>query len=379
MRNLALLLMLTACATSGPERVTLQPEGVVAAADSGSPFAYESLAEAVFGGEALAENAQAYSLYGREDLIAGDHRDYQARACDAAPGDPVAVIAAAAADTRVVIVNEAHSRSETRTLIEDLTVALRPLGYDHFAAETFSNSPERERVEARADEPYLRDEDGYYLREAAFGRLLRTVKGLGYELVPYEDTTPLEDIPSDPAEMINQRDAGQAAYLTERVLSDPDAKVLVHVGYSHANERPMAYGEAELLWLAARLKRDTGIDPLTVSQTKCLGNAAGRRLSVPATPAEERGFDLYVDLPPARFVRSRPAWRLERGDRTVDIPQGLLPTEGAHVVEARFTDEPDEAIPVDRVLVRPGEDVALMLPPGTYRVRAVALSEPEAD
>ena len=51
----------------------------------------------------------------------------------------------------------------------------------------------------------------------------------------------------------------------------------------------------------------------------------------------------------------------------------LVPVGAAHVIEARFVGEPEAAIPMDRVLVRNGEDVALTLPPGEYATRAVVL------
>jgi hypothetical protein len=40
------------------------------------------------------------------------------------------------------------------------------------------------------------------------------------------------------------------------------------------------------------------------------------------------------------------------------------------VYEARHANEPDDAVPADRVLVDPGEDIPLLLAPGRYRVRA---------
>ena len=40
------------------------------------------------------------------------------------------------------------------------------------------------------------------------------------------------------------------------------------------------------------------------------------------------------------------------------------------IVEARLADEPDEAVPVDRLLVRPGETLPMLLAPGRYRVES---------
>ena len=377
MRTLIAALFVAACASVPQSEVRLSSVSVVEASETRTPSLYEGLADDLASGPPFEGGAaQALSLFGREDLIAGTHRDYEAKPCAPLDGDVVDAIVAGARETRVVIVNESHGRSLTRVLTEDVAEALRPLGYTHFAAETFTNEPDQTRVETASGEPFLRDVHGYYLKESQFGRLLRTVKALGYELVPYEDTTPFDEMPTEVADQINQRDAGQARYLAERVLdADPDAKLLVHVGYSHANERPMVIEErVELRWMANRLATLTGIDPLTVSQTTCRG-AAALTLAEPDVPAAERSFDLHVDLPPPNFTRSRPDWRRSRGDIAVDIPAELLPKApgAAHVVEARIAGEPEGAIPMDRVLVRTGEDVALMLPPGDYEVRAVVV------
>lgn len=121
------------------------------------------------------------------------------------------------------------------------------------------------------------------------------------------------------------------------------------------------------------------IDPLTISQTTCHGGGSTTRLA--ALPADEPPgtFDLVVDHPTARFVRGRPAWRIAAGDTPVSIPAQLRPTTGWRVIEARPDGEPPASVPMDRVAIRPGEDVALMLPPGRYRLRVidVAASMPD--
>ena len=317
--------------------------------------------------------AQGYSLLGREDLIDPAHKDYKAKACPALEDPPAVLdeIVRRAADTRVVMINEAHSRSETRRLSAAAAEALAPLGYTLFGAEAFA--PRRTEALADDTEPFVRDADGTYLEEAGFGRTLRRVRAAGYAFVPYEQTR--EQALSATGGWIEKlavREAAQAANVAAILDANPDAKILLHVGYSHAREEPLAFGDEELRWFALRFKEATGIDPLTVSQTACRGGEGGL---VGAPEGEAPGaFDLYVDLPPAAFVRSRPAWRVEDGDQLIDIPEVLRPTDAPHLIEARRVGEPDAAVPMDRVYVRPGEDVALALPPGDYRVRAVRIA-----
>lgn len=329
-------------------------------------------------------NTQTLSLFGREDLIAGASDDYRATGC--APvrgaGDVVEEIVRRARTTSVVIVNESHERSEHRGFTARLLVRLRAEGYTALAMEALSNPPPGSELRYQPSFvrepglPYLDDEDGFYLGEAAFGRLGRTAKRLGYALVPYEaqhdEATANKSESESESERIAVREEGQASALAAWIKTHPDAKLIVHVGYSHATEVPRADGTR---WMATRLRVKTGIDPLTISQTTCRGGGAAPRLAT--LPAEEPvgTFDLVVDHPAARFVHGRPAWRVAAGDVPVAIPAALRPAHGWRVIEARPEGESPATVPMDRVAIWPGEDIALLLPPGRYRLRVLDPSQ----
>lgn len=319
---------------------------------------------------------QTFSLFGREDIIAATSRDYRANGCAplTATTDILDEIATRARNTSIVIISESHERSEHRGFIAQVASRLRPLGYDTLAIETLSNSPPGAEKYAppfvkQPDLPYLTDEDGYYLAEAGFGRLGRQAKALGYRLVPYEFTD-YENVPpnASQAQQIAMREEGQAKNLEDFLRKNPKAKLLVHVGYSHAAEVPRPDGS---IWMAARLKEKTGIDPLTISQTRCRGSGATARFA--ALPADESPgtFDLLVDHLAPRFVQGRPEWRRLAGDKIISIPKALRPTSGWRIIEARRVGEPISSVPMDRVAIRPGENIALMLPPGRYQLRAI--------
>ena len=319
---------------------------------------------------------QTLSLFGREDLIAATSDDYPTE-CEALPGalDPLDEIARRAERTSIVIVNESHERTRHRGFIARIAGRLRPLGYDTLAIEALNNTLPGTLEQflpstvTRPDQPFFEDGDGYYLSEAAFGRLGRRAKALEYRFLPYEhiDKEPLPDDAS--REMrIAVREEGQARNIVAFLRDNPQAKLLIHVGYSHATEVPRADGAK---WMATRVKAKTGIDPLTISQTTCRGGGDAVQLAkLPSSELPET-FDLVVDHPEATFVHGRPEWRMEAGDRPVDIPQSLRPTSGWRIVEARPAEEPTSAVPMDRVAIRPGDDIALMLPPGRYKLRAV--------
>lgn len=326
-------------------------------------------------------DGQTLSLFGREDLIAGVSGDYRAKRCAPLAGsiDVFAAIERAARATSIVIINESHERSQHRGFIAEVARRLRPLGYDGLAIETLANSkpdtPEKSRPSflRQPGLTYLEDDDGYYLSEAGFGRLGRTAKALGYGLLAYEiiDEGPSPDLTQD--QRIAVREEAQATNLAAYLAGKPGAKLLVHVGYSHAAEVPRTDGAR---FMAARLKEKTGIDPLTISQTTCRGGGDAARLA--ALPADQPAgtFDLVVDHPTARFERGRPVWRGRTGDRSIDIPRSLRPAAGWRVIEARPVGEPVTSVPMDRVAIRRGEDVVMMLPPGRYRLRAIDVVKP---
>jgi len=325
-------------------------------------------------------DSQTLSLFGREDLIATTSNDFRSLECRplVPQSDVLTTIEAAARNTSIVIINESHERSEYRGFTTEVAKRLRPLGYDTLAMETLSNSPPGAPEKTlpvfvrQPDLPYLVDDDGYYLSEAGFGRLGRAAKSLGYRLLGYEPNEDMDTRATLPREeQVALREEGQARNLAAFAAAHPKAKLLVHVGYSHAAEVPQQGDK----WMALRLKQKTGIDPLTISQISCRG---GQTLALATLPDTEPAgtFDLVVDHPQARFARHRPVWRQAAGDQLVSIPPSLRPRTGWRVIEARPIAEPSTSVPMDRVAIRPGEDVALSLPPGRYHLRVVDPGHP---
>lgn len=325
-------------------------------------------------------NLQTFSLFGREDLIAATSDDYQPTACVPAigTGDVLDEIVRRARKTSVVIINESHERSEHRGFTTTLLGPLRAEGYTALAIEALSN-PEPgtppKYYPSFIREPslgYLQDEDGFYIGEAGFGRMGRTAKRLGYGLVSYEAPHGDQDTKMSPAESIARREEAQATALAVWIGTHPGVKLIVHVGYQHATEVLTATGDR---WLATRLKAKTGIDPLTISQTTCRGAGTVRQLAALPKDKPASTFDLVVDHPTTHFVRGRPDWRIAAGDMPVTIPAELRPKIGWRVIEARPDGELPTSVPVDRVAIRSGEDIALMLPPGRYRLQVVNVQQ----
>ncbi|WP_133303986.1 hypothetical protein [Aurantiacibacter aquimixticola] len=371
---------LSACITSEPARVTFGPKmPIVDAADTSLPIRYDLRIPDRDAAYRTSIFEQLYAGLGREDLTAATSDEYRPASCAPHPSNVsgeqavLDAIVDAAENARIVIVNESHVVSRHRNFTAELAARLEPLGFTHFAAETFSNPTDGvPPVLESVGLPYPRDVDGHYSSEPAFGRLLRTVKRLGYIPVPYEDNVQ-RDRSAPVAQQIAWREAFQAQALADALAeAGPDARMLVHVGYSHARETPIGFSDGrEDLWMAARLRDLTGIDPLTISQYQCREESGPIRLAGNGPDAPEGAFDFVIAHPVTRFEGQRPTWRAEAGDLRVSVPAPLIPTQGAHVVEARLSGEPEAAVPMDRVLIFPGETVDLLLPAGNYELRAV--------
>lgn len=316
---------------------------------------------------------QMFPMVGREDLVARFGTTPAARrACPARDGEPIGTIVEQARDARLVIVNEAHDQPLHREVIRQIGLQLADR-FSVFAAETF----DRESLASRQD-GRIPDTLGSYSDDPIFGRELRALEAAGYRFAAYEiRDEQMAPEPADRAEQVIRRETAQADNFIAGILdTDPEARVLVHVGYSHALEVPVDNWGREIAWFAARLKARTGIDPLTVSQTHCSledsdeDNALdGLRLADGADALERPGaIDLMIAHPPLRFDRGRPAWRRATGDRDVDLPGAFIGHPERIVIEARAPGEGLDEVPIERLLLYPGESLPLLLPPGDWQL-----------
>lgn len=307
--------------------------------------------------------------------------------------DAIRAIVEQAADRRIVIVNEAHDSPRDRAFVLKVAEALKPLGFTHFAAETFTNfTPENTKEEMGWLESagYPRFSTGTYTIEPMFGYLVRRAMTLGYRPVAYEAVFRPEDAMLSREERIVAREQEQAENLAQALAAaGPDAKFLIHVGYSHAGERPLPPGDTE--WVAARLTRLTGLDPLTVDQTYVSEVAVlpeGRALHGPLAPrlngrsavffkdgrpvASGRigeATDLQVVHPAVTAIDGRPDWLRETGRIPVAIPEQLLPSQGRRLVQAFVVSEAEDAVPLDQALVVAGSEPPVLYVPEGVDIR----------
>jgi tetratricopeptide (TPR) repeat protein len=290
--------------------------------------------------------------------------------------DAAETIARTADSARVIFINEAHHVPQTRLLTLSLLAPLRAKGFTYLAAETLS--PFDSSLNAR---DYPVHASGYYSNEPLFGEVLREARRLGYTLVPYEAIG---------ARGQDARETGQATNLRDRIFRDhPDARVLVHAGYSHIDESGTLGGAKPM---AVRFRELTGIDPLTVDQTtmrerasRAKENPAFRHLvdraarTMPFVLLEAHGrpwtfrpgvHDVTVFLPRTQLRDGRPDWLWRAGDRQSFAVRGSwCAGHEACVVMARLAGESADAVPRDVVRVTPNDTSrSLALPAGRYAI-----------
>jgi len=314
---------------------------------------------------------QTGAMAGREDIAAKRERSNRATpVCEAMPDDPLDLIVREARKTSIVIINESHESPRDRYFIGKVLTALRSLGFDTYAGETLSQA-------GNLDHAGVLGSDGWYSNEPMFARTLLTARRLGYRLVPYERTAEQDKAraAAEPQESsINRREKSQTENLMAAIFSkQPGTRVVIHVGHSHVRERQTPDYPTHDEWMAERLKAATGIDALTIDQTMCDANGAAtviarNRKGPDGARMEGSPVDLYVGHPALAFREGRPEWRRAIGDIDVPVPGILQGRDERVMVEARRSGASLAEVPMDRVLLFPGEQLPLLLPPGRYRV-----------
>jgi hypothetical protein len=277
-------------------------------------------------------------------------------------------IARLAHGRQAVFFNEAHNVPLTRTLTVELLSKLRDDGYDYFAAETLYASDKE-----LASRGYPNEKSGFYTMEPIGAEMVRTALRLGFKVVAYE---------SEKEGNGDVREYAQAKNLYERTIKvDPHARVVVNAGYAHIQENGRYLGGSSM---AQHFRKLSGIDPLTVEQTMMIEHPAGTEnhpyyhavvdALKPKTPIvfvdadgkpwslKEKAYDVSVFFPIDEVRDARPTWLDLGGLRKPYFVTGSKFCQDQYpcLIEARYADEGDDAIPGDRLVLNPVEREDLM-------------------
>lgn len=293
--------------------------------------------------------------------------------------DAASEIAKLATNRRIVMINEAHHDGHTRELTLALLPLLRAEGFNYFAAEALSHSDT-----GLMERGYPISTSGTeYLHEPIYGEIIREAIRLGFVVVAYD---------SD-AEKLADREMGQANQLYLKVFAkDPKARLFVHAGYAHIDKAPGNLGD-DVKPMAMQLKLLSGFDPLTIDQTRwrdigpmpstepynqLISQFPVDRPSVlinrqngSVWTSDPARHDVDVLLPRGGHQR-RPHWLALGGVReTRVVTSDICVRQFPCVVEARYANESDDAIPADRYLFLTENSMnTLYLKPGKYKLRA---------
>jgi hypothetical protein len=291
------------------------------------------------------------------------------------PTDAQAYILKRAQSERIVIINEAHHVPRHRAFTAALLPGLAAQGYRYLAVEDLLEYDSLNWATRR----YPVQTSGSLVGEPNMANLLRTAQKEGYQLRSYNYGFSRE---GDGLARQKAREMAQARNIQHILLADPKAKIVIHCGYSHANEQPDP--EDHSRWLASYLHEFTGIDPFTIDQTRLsegtsnryyqplpvhgsvvLLDAAGHPFS---TADKYMSVDAYVYHPRATTVQGRPDWLLANGRQPVVVASKIKVPYPCQVL-AYVAGEPAEAVPADVIeLASKADQTALALAPGRYRV-----------
>lgn len=128
---------------------------------------------------------------------------------------------------RIIMLNEAHNRGQHRAFIRSLLPELKVAGFNYLAVEALAY-----KDTAIYSRGYPSRENGYYLSEPAFGQLIRDALKLGFNVVPYEDSSQYNPNLSS-IDSRNKREINEANNILRILNSDTNAKMIVYAGHGH--------------------------------------------------------------------------------------------------------------------------------------------------
>jgi hypothetical protein len=264
---------------------------------------------------------------------------------------------------KAVFFNEAHNVPLTRTVTVEILSRLRDEGFTYFAAETVYSSDTD-----LTKRGYPIAKTGFYTMEPICAEMVRTALKLGFKVIGYE---------SENEGNGDVREVDQAKNIYERVFkNDPNARVVVDAGYAHIQENGRYLGGESM---AQHFRRLSGIDPLTVEQTMLIEHPPGTEnhpyyrpvidAQKPTQPIvfvnakgepwtlKPKAYDVSVFFPPDVIQSDRPTWLDLAGLRKPYSVSGSTFCQDQYpcLIEARYANEGEDAIPGDRLVLNPIE------------------------
>ncbi len=289
---------------------------------------------------------------------------------------------------QIVMINESHNSAQNRRFTESLIIGLKEQGFQHFYVEDLTH--DASIIEKMNAQKYPVMDGGYYLKEPAYGSLIRTSLEQGYKIYNYDCFPP--DSIQDPMDRWAFREQGQADNILKTLEKDPNAKIIVHCGYGHLGERLL---EENLGMMGALVKEKSGLDPLTINQVFMLETYSVNEynpyrshidpLKLKSSSvfindknevfsADPENYDINVYFPPTRYYHGRPEWLLTDRRESYLLSELDLNLPYPYLVMAYADEEDSEtAVPIDIIEINQKYDrKGLILKKGSYYIHAVS-------
>ena len=236
-----------------------------------------------------------------------------------------------AKDEQILLMNESHTRPQSRLMLKEMLEGLYRAGYRCLCLEALGYQKEE-----YADLKNIMD-GGFYTKEPCYMEFVRHALTLGYKIYGYETV-------GDDYKMGNNRDSIMAVHLRDIRAANGNCKMIVWAGHGHVFKS----------WdrgLYNYFKNLTGVTPLSVDQTlytqrpyrqnekpvymAFFDKYPREREPVVLEGLQGKEADIYVLTPRLRYVRGRADYLLEGGWRKLK----KITVETPSVVKVYYEDE----------------------------------------
>ncbi len=339
-----------------------------------------------------------YLNIGRYDLVmkcnTNDHRDIDAIKTlkSYTRNSAKQFILKKAATKNIVCINDGRLKPQTRVFTKSLLKEMYDLGFHHLAVGDLV--PSAQKINARG---YPATTDGKYIKEPAFGEMIREAIKIGYTIFPYAPTT--SEIKK--AKKILKRDKSlakdknalsisanhwcRAMNIIRQINRNNGIKVLVYTSKNGIREQPFNHKKYLAYWLR---KLGKGADPLTIDQVEMLEdcghqspfvNAANvnqatvfSKSDISFTDSKDKNkpFDIQVFLPKTKYKDKRPQWVNiddQKRKKTINLDKYGFSYPCLLLVYNKNEDF-EEAVPVDAIEITAQQHAPIMIYEGKYRL-----------
>lgn len=265
--------------------------------------------------------------------------------------------------TKILIINRLKHRPFNHLFIKNLLKNLYDLGYRHMGFEGILN-------EIKSGDCLIFGEN-IDDKNPQFVNLVRTAIKIGYSVFPIE--------------YYRYRQHKNMSLIRNITRSNPETKILIYSGLVNSNKTNFNGGST----LAYTLKRELGINPLTVNQaffsergSKSYEHFIYKNIQVNQSSVfvDSGGnifndealaglFDIMVFHPRTSYQGGRPNWMIDHYVQTVKVDLKRIDLPTPYMLFAIKKDKCQNAIPYDVIEIKEGQEEAfLCLPEGDFNI-----------